>query len=333
MKICVVGAGAIGGLLAFRLAASGHDVSVVARGAHGAAIVAQGLSLVDHPAGGLRSTQPVRASERPEDFGVQDIVFIGLKAHAIPDLLPRIAAMVGPETMLVPAINGMPWWYFQKHGGSLDGLVVASVDPRGDMATIVDPSRIIGCVVHAAAEVREPGVVHHTAGKLFIVGEIDRSLADPLTPRVKALGAAIEAAGLAPTVSADIRTDVWSKLIGNLSFNPVAALAFADMQRICASEGLLDVIRPMLAEGIAVAKALGIHIGMTPDERIAVARKLGAARISMHQDFEAGRKPEVDAIVASVIELAARVDVPVPVTRMIHALVRERAISDRLIEA
>ncbi len=333
MKVCVVGAGAIGGLLAHRLAAAGHAVSVVARGAHRDAIEAEGLTLVDHPNGGATGTQRMAASAEPADFGVQDAVFIGLKAHAIPAMLPRLAPLVGDDTMVVPAINGVPWWYFQRHGGACDGLVVRSVDPQGDMAAMLSPGHLVGCVVHAGAEVRAPGVVHYTGGRNFIVGEIDRGLPDPITPRLVALGAALDATGLAGVLSKDIRTDVWSKLIGNLSFNPVAALSFADMKRICASEGLLATIRPMLAEGIAVARAYGIHIAMTPDERIDVARKLGGARISMHQDFEAHRKPEIDAIVGAVIELAESAGVDVPVCRMIDALVRERAISDGLIDA
>ena len=331
MRICVVGAGAIGGLLAFRLATAGHAVSVVARGAHREAIAARGLTLVDHLAGGIVASQPMRAVDDPTGLGVQDVVFIGLKAHAIPDLLPRIASMIGPDTMLVPAINGVPWWYFQREGGAHDGLVVQSVDPHGTMHDLVKASSIVGCVVHEAAEVREPGVVHHTGGRGFIVGEIDRSLADPVTSRVEALAAALRDARLDPTISPDIRRDVWAKLIGNLSFNPVAALTYADMSRLCTSDGLLDIIRPILVEGMAVAAAYGVTIAMTPDQRIDVARHLGAARISMHQDFEAGRKPEIDAIVGAVLELAERVGVPMPTTRLVAALVRERAISDGLL--
>ena len=331
MKVCVVGAGAIGGLLAFRLASAGHAVSVVARGAHRDAIVAHGLTLVDHLDGGRRSSVPIRVSDDPAPLGVQDVVFIGLKAHAIPALLPAVATMIGPTTMLVPAINGVPWWYFQREGGPHDGLVVKSVDPAGTMHATVAASSIVGCVVHAAGEVREPGVVHHTGGREFIVGEIDRTRADPRSDRVVALAEALRDARLEPTVSTDIRKDVWTKLVGNLSFNPVAALTYAHMGRLCASAGLLDVIRPMLVEGMAVAAAYGVDIAMNPDQRIDLARKLGAARISMHQDFEAGRMPEIDAIVGAVIELAERVGVAMPVTRMVCTLLRERAISDGLI--
>ncbi|MEO8938561.1 MAG: 2-dehydropantoate 2-reductase [Burkholderiaceae bacterium] len=333
MKVCVVGAGAIGGVLAFRLAAAGHEVSVVARGAHRQAIADRGLTLIDRQDGDRASRQAMAVDEDPAAFGVQDVVVIGLKAHAIPALLPRVASLIGPQTMLIPAINGVPWWYFQHEGGVHDGLVVRSVDPTGDMHATVGASSIVGCVVHAAAEVREPGVVHHTGGKGFIIGEIDRSLADPRTERVLRFADALSDAKLDATVSGDIRKDVWMKLIGNLSFNPVAALTYAHMGRICGSEGLLEVLRPMLIEGMAVASAYGIDIPMTPDQRIDIARYLGAARISMHQDFEAHRKPEIDAIVGAVIELAELENVPVPVTKMLFALVRERAISDGLIVA
>ncbi len=330
MKICIVGAGAIGGVLAFRLASSGHDVSVVARGAHLAAIVERGLTMVDHLDAGRTSTMRVAASDDPADLGPQEVVVIGLKAHAIAAMLPRLAPLLGPDTVVVPAINGLPWWYFQKEGSRHEGMIVRSVDPHGEMSRTLAAERIIGCVVHIAAEVGEPGVVHHTAGKVLIVGEIDRSLADPITARLESLRAALAGGGLDAKMARDVRQDVWEKLIGNLSFNPVAALTYANIGRICADEGVLDVIRAMLREGMAVADAYGIRIAMTPDERIDVARHLGAARISMHQDFMAHRKPEVDAIVGSVIELAERAGVAVPTTRMMRALVVQRAVSEGL---
>ena len=330
MKICIIGAGAIGGVIACRLAASGHAVSVVARGAHLDAIVARGLTMVDHLDGRATSTAHVAASADPADHGPQDVVVIGLKAHAIPAMLDRIAPLLRPDTIVVPAINGLPWWYFQRDGSPHEGTVVRAVDPQGTMAAALDAGAIVGCVVHIAAEVREPGVVHHTGGRHLIVGEIDRSLAEPVTPRVEALRAALDAAGFETKASKDVRYDVWAKLIGNLSFNPVAALTYADMGRICADEPLLDVIRAMLVEGMAVARAYGVTIAMTPDERIDVARHLGAARISMHQDFEAHRKPEIEAIVGSVIELAERAGIAAPTARMMRALVVQRAVSEGL---
>jgi 2-dehydropantoate 2-reductase len=331
MKICIVGAGAIGGVLAFRLASAGHEVSAIARGAHLNAILDDGLTLVDHLEERKVASVRIAAAEEPAALGQQDVVFIALKAHAIPAMLPRLAPLIGPHTTVVPAINGLPWWYFQREGSANDGLVVKSVDPKSDMARHLPAAAIVGCVVHIGAEVVKPGVVHHTGGRLFILGEIDQALADPITPRLRAIGEALDGAKLDATLSKNIRHDVWAKLIGNLSFNPIAAITYANMARICANEELLDIIRAMLREGKAVASAYGVHIAMTPDERIGIARMLGSIRISMHQDFESQRTPEISAIVGSVIELAARAQVPVPVTRMIRELALQRAISEGLL--
>jgi 2-dehydropantoate 2-reductase len=329
MKICIVGAGAIGGLLGFQLARSGHEVSVVARGPHLEAIRKHGLKLVNQRDPSGSGTVRVAVEEDPArlaaQVGIQDVVFLGLKAHAIAPMLPRIAPLVGPQTVVIPAINGVPWWYFYRELGRFDGAVVKSVDPDGTMFGALDPSHLIGCVVHAAGEVRVAGEIHYTGGKRFILGEIDRTISDPLTPRLARIAEAMQKSGFDAVSSRDIRFDVWAKLIGNLSFNPVAALSSALMNQICADEGLLSVIRPMLVEGMRVAKALGVEIKMTPDERIDVARHLGNAKISMHQDFEAGRTPEIDAIVGAVLELAHWFELEAPTTHMVGALVRARA--------
>ncbi len=322
MKICVVGAGAIGGLLAYRLAASGQEVSVVARGAHLRAIRSGGLTLVDAMAGRTLAALPIAASDEPADLAEQDVVFIALKAHAIPAMLPRLAHLLGPKTMVVPAINGLPWWYFW-HQPPFEDWALRSLDPQGTMFADLDAARVIGCVVHAAAEVTAPGVVTHTGGWRFVLGE-------PSTPettqRLARLGDAMTRAGFEAQLSKNIRYDVWFKLIGNLSFNPIAALYGKRMNEICGSEELCAIIRPMIREAMTVAERLGITINATPDERIDVARKLGSAKISMHQDFEAGRKLELDAIVKSVIEIADRMGVPVPTVKRIDAQITQRAI-------
>jgi len=329
MKICVVGAGAMGGTIAFQLARTGHEVSVVARGQHLAAICERGLTLVNHAEGGVRATIRLRASDDPTtlaaEVGPQDVVVIGLKAHAIPAMLPRLAPLLGAQSILLPAINGLPWWYFCRELGPHDGAIIRSVDPDGAMVSLVNASQIIGCVVHLAGEVREPGIVHFTGGAKLVLGEIDRGLANPLTIRLGNLTEALNHAGFQAVASPDIRHDVWSKLIGNLSFNPVAALSGLLMDAICAHEGLLDIIRPMIAEGMAVAAKFGVVIPMTPDQRVDVARQLGRAKISMHQDFEAGRRPEIDAIVGAVVEVAGWVGIDVPTVRIVEALVRARA--------
>lgn len=326
MNICVVGAGAIGGLLAYRLAAASERVSVVARGAHLHAIRSGGLTLVDAMAGRTLDALPIAASAEPADHGAQDVVVIALKAHAIPAMLPRLQPLLKTDTVVVPAINGLPWWYFFRQP-PFENWALKSLDPQGTMFRDLDTARVIGCVVHAAAEVTAPGVVTHTGGWRFVVGEPGTVEA---TARLQGLVDTLVRAGFEAPVSRNIRYDVWFKLIGNLSFNPIAALHGKRMNEICASEELCAVIRPMMAEAMQVAERLGIRIDSTPDQRIDVARKLGNAKISMHQDFEAGRKLELDAIVKSVIEVADRLGVPVPAIRdvdtRITALATERGL-------
>jgi 2-dehydropantoate 2-reductase len=318
MKFCIIGAGAIGGLLGARLAAAGHEVSLVARGAHLAAIRANGLALKD--AAGLRTCR-LPAADDPAAFGPQDAVVVALKAHSIGPMLPRLAPLLTPDTAVVTAINGIPWWYFCGAGGAFDGASVECLDPDGAMLRALDPKHVVGCVVHGSAEVTAPGLVHHTSGGSFILGEIDGRV----TPRVQALSAAIEEAGISSPVTARIRDDVWTKLVGNTSYNPVAALTGALVSDINANPGLLELIRRMMVEGIAVAEAHGCRMTVTLDERFALARKLGAVKVSMLQDLERGRPLEVDAIVTAVCELGRKVGVATPTIDGVEALIRERA--------
>ena len=318
MKVCVVGAGAIGGQLGARLADAGHEVSLVARGAHLAAIRANGLAIQDRD--GVRSWA-LPASDEPADFGPQDVVVIALKAYSIGPMLPRIARLLTPDTAVVTAINGIPWWYFCRARGKLDGAPVECLDPGGAMVRALDPKHLVGCVVHGSAEVVAPGVVHHTSGGAFILGEIDGRV----TSRVQALAAAIEATGFKAPVTARIRDDVWTKLIGNTSYNPVAALTGALMSDINANPALIELIRRMMLEGIAVAEAHGCRMTVSLDERFALARKLGAVKVSMLQDLERDRPLEIDAIVTAVSELGRKVGVPTPTIDGVEALIRERA--------
>ncbi len=318
MKICIVGAGAVGGFIGARLAAAGHEVSLVARGLHLEALRERGLTLLG--AEGERRTFAVAASAEPADLGLQDAVFIGLKAYSIPAMLPRMAPLLRPDTLVVPAINGLPWWYFFRQGGPFDGSPIACLDADGAMLRALDPRHIIGCVVHASAEVTEPGVVKHT-GKTLVVGEPDGSLSARLTD----LATTLETAGFDVKVTEEIRKEVWAKLIGNLSYNPVAALTLARMNEIHDNPGILSLIAAMMEEAKRVAAAYGVQIAMSAEERIAVARKLGSAKISMHQDVERGRPLEVDAIVGSVVELARKAEVATPMIDAVHALIGERA--------
>src|SRR5258705_457901 len=236
-------------------------------------------------------------------------------------MLPRLATLVGAETVVVRAINGLPWWYFYKEGGTFDAQSVACLDPAGTLFEALAPRHILGCVVHAAAEVPEPGVVRHTAGRLFLVGEPDRTR----SARAERLVAAMNAAGFEARQAKDIRVEIWVKLIGNLSYNPVAALALARMNDIHGSEALLALVRAMMGEAMRVAEAYGVRIPMTIDERIDIARRLAGAKISMHQDVEKGRPLETDAIIGAVVELARKAEIATPMIDAVYALIAERA--------
>jgi len=318
VKVCVVGAGAIGGLIASGFARSGHEVCLVARGAHLEALRARGLTLLS---GEKREVFRLRASDEPSELGAQDAVFLFLKTHSIAAMLPRMKGLLGRDTVVVPAINGLPWWYFYKEGGKLDGQAVACLDPSGALFEALDPRHILGCVVHAAAQVAEPGVVRHTAGREFLIGEPDRSK----SARAERLVSAMNAAGFETTLAADIRVEIWTKLIGNLSYNPVAALALAQMNDIHGSEPLLGLIGAMMREGMQVAEAYGVRVPVSVEERIGIAKKLAGAKISMHQDIEKRRPLEVDAIVGAVAELARKAGVATPMIDAVHALIAERA--------
>ena len=318
MKVCVVGAGAIGGLVASGFARAGHEVSLVARGAHLDALRAKGLTFIS---GEKREVFRLRASDDPGEFGAQGAVFICLKTPSIAAMLPRLAPLVADDTVVVPAINGLPWWYFYREGGKLDGQPVACLDPEGTLFRALDPRHILGCVVHAAAQVPEPGVVRHTAGREFLIGEPDRSK----SARAGRLVEAMNAAGFDARLAADIRLEIWVKLVGNLSYNPVAALALAHMNDIHGSVPVLALVRAIMEEGMRVAEAYGERIPVTVEERIAIAKKLAGAKISMHQDVERRRPLEVDAIVGAVVELARKAGIATPMTDAIHALIAERA--------
>lgn len=320
MRVAVVGAGAIGGVLGGRLAWRGHDVSLMARGEQLVAIRGDGLRLVDH-VGSASGNYRLPVSDEPGDFGAQDVVIIALKAHAIGGMLPRLRPLLKDDTVVVPAINGLPWWYFHREPGPHEGRRLRSLDPHGTMFADLDCRHVVGCVVHVAAEVRAPGEVHHTGGRRLVLGEPDNSASE----RLRRLCGLLDDAGLEAQPSPRIRLDVWIKLLGNLSFNPVAALTGYLMDQICADEDVLEVIRLMMREGMAVSAHYGYPMPMTPDQRIDLARQLGAAKISMLQDIERRRPLELAPVVGAVIELAELAGLPVPTLRMVHALTKARA--------
>lgn len=321
MKVCIVGAGAIGGTIGARLARAGSEVSVLARGAALQAIGRDGLVLLDGPEGGRRWSVPVRAAASAAELGVQDVVVLGVKTPAIAGLLPALAPLLGEGTCVLPAINGIPWWYFHREGSTSQGEPIRCLDPEGAMLAALDPDRIVGCVVHLAGEVREPGVVHHTAGRRLILGEPKRGCSE----RLERLARTLADAGFQADVTDDIRFEIWTKLVGNLSFNPIAAITGYRMDQICADEDVLDVIRAMMDEGKRVAAAFGVEVRIGNEARIDMARELGAARISTLQDFEARRRPELEALLLAVIELAGRAGVPVPTIRQVTTLAEARA--------
>ncbi len=318
MKICVVGAGAIGGILAARFAHAGFDTSVVARGTHLAAMRAHGLTLKTRD-GSI--TAPVRAHDDPAalaaEAGTQDVIFIGLKAHQIPAMLPLLAPLIGAETIVVPAINGVPWWYFFREGGRFDGERVRCLDADGAMQRALDLHHVVGCVVHASGEVTAPGEVSWNGQKLFVIGEPDGSL----SRRLNALAEAMVQAGLEPRVSERIRDEVWMKLIGNTAFNPVAALTRARMNQICANPELIAFLRAALDEMTGVAEAYGIRQLVTIERRLEIAKSIGAVKISMHQDLELGRPMEITAIVTAYLELASKAGIASPLISGVHGMI------------
>ena len=319
MKICIFGAGAIGGLMAAKLAAKGEaEVTVIARGPHLAAMQAKGLTLISE---GETTTVPVRAVASAEEAGPQDYVVITLKAHSLAGAGRQMQPLIGPQTAIVSAINGIPWWYFHKLAGPFEGRRVESVDPGGAVSALLPPERAIGCIVYPAAEVPEPGVIEHTYGDRFTLGEPDGSRSE----RASALSAALVAAGFKAPVRPKIRDELWVKLWGNLAFNPLSALTTATLDVITGEPELRAVCRQMMLEGQAVAEKLGVRFAIDVDKRIAGGAEVGAHKTSMLQDLERGRPMEVDALLGSVVELAEMVGEAAPTCRTVLALLRARA--------
>ncbi|ABN75330.1 2-dehydropantoate 2-reductase [Cereibacter sphaeroides] len=318
MRICIFGAGAIGGYMGAKLAAAGADVSLVARGPHLAAMQARGLTLIEE--GGTR-TVPVRAASDPAALGPQDYVIVTLKAHSVPAVVPQLSRLLGAEGTLVSGVNGLPWWYFHRHGGPLEGRRLESVDPGGVQWDGLGPDRVLGCVVYPAAEVVEPGTVRHLEGNRFSLGEPSGEKSD----RALRLSEALTAAGLKAPVRPRLRDEIWVKLWGNLSFNPISALTGATLDRLCTDPGTRAVARSMMLEAQAIAERLGVKFPIDVERRIDGGAAVGAHRTSMLQDLEAGRPMEIEALVGSVAELGRIVNLPTPTIDTVLALVRLRA--------
>jgi 2-dehydropantoate 2-reductase len=319
MKICIFGAGAIGGLMGAKLAAKGDvDVTFIARGPHLAAMRENGVKLISE---GTEQIVHPRCVESAEEAGPQDYVLVTLKAHSLPSAAKQMQPLLGPDTAIVSAVNGIPWWYFHGLGGAYEGRIVQSVDPEGQVSALLPPSRAIGCIVYPAAEVTAPGVIEHSYGDRFSLGEPDGSR----SPRAQALSEALIAAGFKAPVRPKIRDELWVKLWGNMAFNPISALTTATLDVLTGDEGQRGVARAMMLEGQRVAEALGVRFAIDVDKRIAGAAEVGAHKTSMLQDLERGRPMEIEALLGAVVELADWVGEAAPISRTVLALVRARA--------
>ena len=317
-KIAIYGAGAIGGYMGAMLAKAGADVSLIARGPHLAAMKANGLTLIKD---GEKETVSVTATDNPTELGVQDFVIVTLKAHSIPMVTEAMQPLLGPDTAVVFAVNGVPWWYFYGHGGALDNTRLYSVDPGNAIWDAITPERAIGCVVYPATEVEEPGVIKHISGDRFSLGEPNGEISE----RCQTLSALLKSSGLKAPVRPKIRDEIWIKLWGNCSLNPISALTGATLEDMCRDEGTSAILRQVMLEAQAAAEATGIKFSIDVDKRMAGAEAVGAHKTSMLQDLEMGRPMEIDALVTAVTEIADHAGVETPVLKMILSLVRRRA--------
>ncbi len=317
MKICIVGAGAIGGYLGAKLALAGEEVTLIARGPHLQAMQRDGLKLImsdgtEHVAKNVRATQDMA------EAGPQDLVLLTLKTHSVPGVAEAMRALYKEDTVVLTAQNGVPWWYFRKHGGELEGKRLESVDPGGVIEQHLEVDRVIGCIVYPATELAAPGVVKHNEGDRFTIGEIDGQK----TERVQKLAQTLQRAGFKAPIRTQIRHDIWVKLWGNVAFNPISALTGATLDVICTYPPSRGLARAAMAEALAIAEKLGIHFGISLEQRIDGGAKVGAHKTSMLQDIETRRPTEVDAIVGAVIELGKFTGVPTPHIESLYAAVK-----------
>ena len=317
MKICIVGAGAIGGLMGAKLALAGEEVTLIARGAHLEAIRQNGLKLIEED-GVEHVARNVKATSRLSEAGVQDVVILALKAHQVEPIATELPALFGPNTIVVTTQNGIPWWYFQKHGGEFEGRRVETVDPNGTLMANVAVERILGCVVFPAAEIASPGIIRLIEGNRFPVGELDGSESE----RVKAITAMFAKAGFKSPVLKNVRGEIWLKLWGNLSFNPISALTHSTLVDICQFPLTRQLAADMMTEAQTIATKLGIEFRVSLEKRIAGAEKVGAHKTSMLQDIEIGRAIEIDALVGAVIELGRLTNTPTPHIDAVYACVK-----------
>jgi 2-dehydropantoate 2-reductase len=312
MRFAVLGAGAIGAYVGAALARGGSDVTLIARGAHLQAMQEHGVQVLS-PRGDFHA-QP-NATDDIDAVGDADVVFVALKAYSLPELAPRLGKALGPNATVIPAQNGIPWWYFQSHPGPLAGTTLESVDPGGAIARSIEPERIVGCVVYCSTEIVEPGVIRHVEGTRFAIGEPDGSLSE----RCRAISEALVAGGLKCPVEERLRDQIWLKVIGNVAFNPVTALTRARLGELGAVPAMVELLRAILEECAAVASALGADLPVSLERRLEAGMAVGDHKTSMLQDLEAGKQLELDCMSGAVIELADRLGIATPHTRAVHA--------------
>ncbi|MDH4030286.1 MAG: 2-dehydropantoate 2-reductase [Chromatiales bacterium] len=317
MRICIYGAGAIGGYLGAQLSLAGEDVTLIARGPHLEAMQTNGLRLrID----GEEHVAHPRCTSDPAEAGQQDYVIVTLKAHSVPAIVDAMQPLLGPDTAVVSAVNGVPWWYFYGLEGPWEDRRIESVDPGGKQWDRIGPERAIGCVVYPACDVPEPGVIQHISGNRFTLGEPSGEKTERVTRISKAL---IEAGFKAPVRR--IRDEIWVKLWGNLCFNPISALTQATLDVVATEEGTRAVARSMMIEAQAIGEKLGVRFGVDVEKRIDGAAAVGAHRTSMLQDLEKGRPMEIDALLTAVQEMGQMVGQPTPTIDVVLALVQQRA--------
>jgi len=318
VKICIYGAGAVGGLVAAWLARAGHDVSVVARGAQLTAISRDGLRLLSD---GSQNSFRVKAESDPAKLGAQDYVFVSVKAQSLPGVAHSIGPLIGAQTSVVTAMNGVPWWFFDRLEFGAGKLRLESLDPGGRLARAVPTERIVGCVIHLAASTPEPGLISHNMGRRLILGEPGGRN----TARTQRIVEALGAAGFEAVATPAIEKEFWVKLLGNVSFNPVSALTLANADRLIADEHVKAYMVAIMREVLAIGRAVGVDADIDPEARMDMARKLGTFKTSMLQDLEAGKVLEIDGLLTGTLEIARKAGVAAPCTESLLGLIRLRA--------
>jgi 2-dehydropantoate 2-reductase len=317
MKIAIIGVGAIGGYVGIRLALAGEDVTFIARGANLEALRTRGIRMINAN-GGEEVVPKVKATDNYAQAGPQDIVVLAMKAHQVEAVTAEVPKLFGPKTIVIPMQNGIPYWYFHGHAGPLAGTRVESVDPTGAIYEKIPCERVIGCVVYPAAELISPGVIKHVEGNRFPVGEPDGSTSE----RVSAVSKCFIKGGMQAPILSDIRSEIWLKLWGNLTFNPISALSRATLADICQYPPSRAIAAAMMSEAQNVANHLGVKFRVSLEKRIAGAEKVGHHKTSMLQDVEAARTLEIDALLGSVVELARRTETPTPHIDTVYALTK-----------